>query len=173
VIAPAPRTAVPGGTNIALAPTSVTTSTAAPLPTAVPATPVPPLATPSPTPAVIIVPQTVAPQTNEQRWRAQQLERQPFDPPQQYVATQETPLLWYDPLIGQSLEIGRLSGPFMVTAQFVLRNGNQPALEVPYRINQDYGLTSISDAIKGRMSAAGFTQSVQAYVVQTDAVQPR
>jgi hypothetical protein len=113
------------------------------------------------------------PQTNEQRWRAQQIDRQVFDPPRQYVALRPVPLLWYDPVNGQSLELGTLIGTFTVQAQFVLRGSNQNALEVPYQINKDYGLTAISEAVKSRMSAAGYTQSVEAYAIQTDAVQPK
>ena len=58
-----------------------------------------------------------------------------------------------------------LLGPFTVWVQFVLCDGNRPALEVPYRINVDFGMTSISDAVKQRMLAAGYTESVEAYVV--------
>jgi hypothetical protein len=83
--------------------------------------------TPSPTPAVIVVPRTAAPQSSEECWRAQQLERQPFDPPVTYVAIAETPLFWYDPLTGQSLEIGRLLGEFRLTTRFVPRDGNRPS----------------------------------------------
>ena len=140
-------------------------------PTAVP-TPTIVLPTPSPTPAVIITPQTV-PQTNEQRWRAQELNRQVFDPPRLYVAQSPVSLLWYDPVTGQTLEIGTLIGTFPVQAQFTLREGNHPAFEVPYRINGDFGLTAISDAVKQRMNAAGYTESVEAFVLQSDAIQPK
>jgi hypothetical protein len=119
------------------------------------------------------MPRTAVPQSSEERWRAQQLERQPFDPPAAYVAVVETTLFWYDPLTGQSLEIGRLLGEFQATARFILRDGNRQAVEVPYRIKQDYGLTAISPAAIQRMNAAGYTQSVEAYVLQTDAVRPK
>ena len=140
-------------------------------PTAVP-TPTIALPTPSPTPAVIITPQIV-PQTNEQRWRAQELNRQVLDPPRLYVAQSPVSLLWFDPVTGQRLEIGTLIGTFPVQAQFTLREGNQPAFEVPYRINGDFGLTAISDAVKQRMNAAGYTESVEAFVLQSDAIQPK
>jgi hypothetical protein len=119
------------------------------------------------------VPRTSAPQTSLERWRAQQLQRQEFNPPNQYVARGDVTLFWYDPATGQSLEIGRLLGPFTATAQFVLRDGDRPALEVPYRINGGYGLTAISSAVISRMNGAGYTESVEAYVFQTDAVQPK
>ena len=161
------QTPVVAPTGGAPLPTTMPRVTAAPLPTALPAP------TSSPTPAVIVVPRTAVPQSPEERWRAQQLQRQPFDPPVPYVAAGETTLLWYDPLAGRAIEIGRLAGNFIVTAQFVLRDDNRPALEVPYRINQDYGLTAISPAAIQRMNAAGYTQSVEAYVLQTDAVRPK
>lgn len=83
------------------------------------------------------------------------------------------PLLWYDPLTSQSLEIGTIQGAFQAQAQFVLRESQQPALEVSYRINSDFGLTAISEAVRSRMQAAGYTESVAAYVVYTDVVQPQ
>src|SRR5215207_9413305 len=56
----------------------------------------PPAATP--TPAVIVVPLTQMPETNEQRWRAQQQERTVNDPPRIYVVPSPATLWWYDPL---------------------------------------------------------------------------
>lgn len=144
-------------------------------PTAEPPTAEPPTAAPAPTqtPAVTVVPQPPPPLTNEQRWRAQQLDRQVFETRRIYVARSRTPLYWYDPLTGQTLEIGALLGDVTVQAHFVLRDGNRPALEVPYRINGDFGLTSISDAVRQRMQTAGYTESVEAYVLESDAVQPK
>jgi hypothetical protein len=82
-------------------------------------------------------------------------------------------LLWYDPRTGQSLEIGTLLGEFQASAQFTLRGSDQPAIEVPYRINNDFGLTAISDAIVQRMNEAGYGERVDAYVLLSEAVQPR
>jgi hypothetical protein len=153
----APATFVP-------TPTAVLTPTAAP---------VAPTARPTPAPAVIVVPQTVAPQTNEQRWREQQRDRKVLEPKQTYSARNPVTLWWYDPLTGQSLAIGTLIGEFPVQALFTLRSEKRAALEVPYRINADFGLTAISDAVRERMKDAGYTQSVEAYVFQTDDVQPK
>jgi hypothetical protein len=122
---------------------------------------------------VIVVPRTVIPETNEQRWREQEQDRQVIQPPQIYVATSLIPLMWYDPLTGQSLQIGTIIGEFPVQARFMLRTTHQSALEVPYRINNDFGLTSISDAVRERMQDAGYTQSVEAFAIKTDAVQPK
>jgi len=121
----------------------------------------------TPTPAVIVVPLTQAPETNEQRWRAQEQDRKVNDPPRIYVARSTVTLWWYDPLIGQSVPIGTISGEFPAQAEFTLRGAQQAALEVPYRINNDFGLTAISEAVRERMKAAGYTQSVEAYVLRT------
>jgi hypothetical protein len=127
----------------------------------------------SPTPAIVVVPQTPIAQDNEQRWRAQQQDRQVLERTQTYIARNPVPLLWYDPLTGQSLDIGTLIGEFTVQARFVLRSKNALALEVPYRINADYGLTSISEALLTRMREAKYQESVEAYVMQTEDVAPK
>jgi hypothetical protein len=125
------------------------------------------------TPEVVVIPQTAIPLNNEQRWRAQQLDRQVFDQQRLYIANNDVALLWYDPVTGQSLEIGTIRGEFPAQAQFILRNDRRPALEVPYRINQDFGLTAISEAVRARMKAAGYTESVEAYIEQTEVVVPK
>ena len=123
-------------------------------------------------PSVVITVPTPTPQSNEQRWRAQQIDRHVFDPKRIYIATSPVTLLWYDPVASQTLEIGTLLGEFTVQAEFTFRPRDVAALEVPYRINQDYGLTSISPAVEQRMEAAGFTESVEAFVLESDAIQP-
>jgi len=125
------------------------------------------------TPAVIVVPLTQLPETNEQRWRAQEQDRKVNDPPKIYLAPNPVTLWWYDPLIGQAVLIGTISGEFPVQAEFVLRGVQQAALEVPYRINNDFGLTAISEAVRGRMKAAGYSQSVEAYVLRTADTHPK
>jgi hypothetical protein len=121
----------------------------------------------------VVVPRTPSAQTNQERWRAQQVDRQVLETAQTYSARSPAPLLWFDPLTGQSILIGTLVGDFVVQARFVVRGTQQPALEVPYRINKDYGLTSISDAVRDRMNTAGYTESVEAYVVQTEDIAPK
>lgn len=131
------------------------------------------VAAPIDTPAVVVVPQTAVPLNNEQRWRTQQLNRQVFDQQRLYIANNDVTLLWYDPMTGQSLMIGTIRGEFPAQAQFTLRSDRRPALEVPYRINQDFGLTAISEAVRARMKAAGYSESVEAYIEQTDIVVPK
>lgn len=121
---------------------------------------------------MVILP-TAAPQSSQERWLAQQLNRQAIDPPRIYVANAAVPLWWYDPATGQSLEIGSLLGEFPVQAQFTLRNGGRVAFAVPYRINADYGLTAISGAVRERMRAAGYAEQVEAYIIQVEAVVPK
>jgi len=127
----------------------------------------------SATPAVIIVPLTQLPETNEARWRAQEQDRKINDPPRIYVAPSQVTLWWYDPLNSQSVPIGTLSGEFPAQADFILRSAQQAAFEVPYRINNDFGLTAISDAVRERMQAAGYTQSVEAYILRTADMHPK
>jgi hypothetical protein len=88
-------------------------------------------------------------------------------------ASRGTALRWYDPRTEQALEIGTLLGTFTATALFTWREGNQPALLVPYRINSDYGLTAISDALVRRMNDAGYPERVEAFVLLSNSVQPK
>jgi len=125
------------------------------------------------TPAVIVVPLTPIPETHQARWRAQQQDRKVSDPPQVYIAKNSVTLWWYDPLTSQSVPIGTISGAFPAQAEFTLRSAQQAALEVPYVINVDFGLTAISEAVRERMKAAGYSQSVEAYVVRTADIQPK
>jgi len=120
-----------------------------------------------------VQPRPVPTPTNEQRWQAQQINRQPLDPPRPYVAARGTALFWYDPRTGQTLEIGTLLGEFTATATFKRRGDGQPALLVPYQINNQYGLTAISDAIVQRMHDAGYPEHVEAFVLISEAVQPK
>ncbi|MGQ9829326.1 MAG: hypothetical protein ACUVSW_15820 [Roseiflexus sp.] len=122
-------------------------------------------------PTVRIIPSTPEPQTSEARWRAQQIDRQVINPPQLYRVNGHATLFWYDPMTGQILEIGTVRGDVPVQARFRLRSTNQAALEVPYRINNDFGLTAISEAVRSRMEAAGYTVIVEAFLLESDAVQ--
>lgn len=100
----------------------------------------------------------------------QQMDREVLDPPQIYRVVRRAPLFWFDPATGQTLEIGTLIGDIPVQARFRLRSTGEAALEVPYRINNDFGLTAISEAVRSRMEAAGYTVSVEAFVLESDAI---
>lgn len=117
-----------------------------------------------------VTPRLRATPTGDERWAAFAGQRQLFDTPVRVTTLQPTPLLWLDPRNGQVLEIGLLNGDFVATAQIVLTSDNSVAYEVDYRINQDFGLTSISEAVAMRMRDAGYAASVRAFVVVTDNV---
>ncbi len=117
-----------------------------------------------------VTPRLRATPTGDERWAAFAGQRQLFDTPIRVTTLQPTPLLWLDPRNGQVLEIGLLNGDFVATAQIVLTSDNSVAYEVDYRINQDFGLTSISEAVAMRMRDAGYAASVRAFVVVTDNV---
>ncbi|MEO7909822.1 MAG: hypothetical protein ABIV47_09250 [Roseiflexaceae bacterium] len=125
------------------------------------------------TPAVIVIPLTRMPETNMERWRAQEQDRKVNTPPLIYIAKNPVMLWWYDPLTSQSVQIGTISGEFPAQAEFTLRSPQQAAFEVAYVINTDFGLTAISEAVRERMKAAGYTQSVEAYVLRTADIQPK
>lgn len=151
-------------------PEPVATPTATSLATAsATATPVP-LATPTPE-APLIVP-TLPILTNEERWRAQELQRTIFDPPRLYTTT-SSELWWFDPINQQHVILGTFAGDFLVQAQFTLRGQGVAALEVPYHVNLSYGLTALSPAIIARIAAAGSSEWIETYVFMTPNVLPR
>ncbi|MEN9934005.1 MAG: hypothetical protein RLZZ387_584 [Chloroflexota bacterium] len=88
----------------------------------------------------------------------------------QYTAIEPVPLLWWDPQTAQVLEIGLVRGSFPVQATFTFRPTGEAAFEVPYRINGDFGLTAISDAVRQRMEVAGYTETVEAFILNSNAV---
>lgn len=124
-------------------------------------------------PTVVIVVPTIAGATNEARWRSFQQQREVLPERRTYVASERVALLWFNPATGVPVEIGMLRGSFTVQAQFRLRAGEQLAFEVPYFINLDYGLTAISEPLREQMQAAGYTESVEAFVIATDAIRPQ
>lgn len=121
---------------------------------------------PTPTVEIIIELAPAVDLSSEERWRRQQLDRQPFAAIQTYY-TNGSDLWWYDPINQQHVIVGTFDGQFAAQARFVLRDQGAAALEVPYRINQSYGLTAISPAIVERMRAAGYTEWVETYVIET------
>lgn len=124
-------------------------------------------------PIITIVPPTLPSLTPEQRWRMQQADRLVFETLQTYVARAQTKLWWYDPINQQHVLLGTFSGPFLAQARFHLpAQANAEALEVPYHINQQYGLTALSPALVERMRAAGYTTWVETYVLVSSEVEP-
>jgi hypothetical protein len=125
-----------------------------------------------PTPEATFALPTPVQQTNEERWRAQQLNRTIIDPRQVY-ATSSSELWWYDPVNQQHVILGTFSGEFIVQARFALRGQGVEAFEVPYQVNQSYGLTALSPAIVARIVAAGNMEWIETYVFVTPNITPR
>lgn len=117
-----------------------------------------------------IVPATPKPISYNERWRKQQLDREPLPEPQFYTTTGSA-LYWFDPVYQQAVLLGTFRGPFEVLATFRLRSTGEPALEVLYEVNQRYGLTALSPSIIERINAAGYTDGViDTYVLETDQI---
>lgn len=145
------------------------TITAPPLETALPQLPsARPTLAPSPSPPLgqLIVLPTPLPQTNQERWRAQEREREVFSTLRTYT-TPSSQLWWYDPVNQQHVILGTLSGEFEAQARFELYGQGVAALEVPYQINRSYGLTALSPALVERMQAAGYSEWLETYVFVT------
>lgn len=150
----------------------------------------PPLPTPSPTPSpiatantplqnlflpddspVIVLP-TLETLTNQERWRREQIGREPFPAVRSY-ATTGSELWWFDPVQQQHVILGTIAGTFEVQATFTLRGQGIAALEVPYQVNRQYGLTALSPALVGRIQAAGYGEWIETYVFDGSNVQPQ
>lgn len=108
----------------------------------------------------------------EERWRAEQRYREVFDPPRTYT-TSGSELWWFDPINHHHVILGNFSGDFQAQARFTLRGQTIAALEVPYQVNQSYGLTSISSELVARIHAAGYGDWIETYVFLTPNVQAR
>jgi hypothetical protein len=123
------------------------------------------------TAAVIMAP-TLERLTNEERWRREQVNRQPFPALRTYT-TSGSELWWFDPINQQHVILGHFAGDFQVQATFTLRGQGVAALEVPYHVNQGYGLTSLSPALLDRIRAAGYGEWIETYVFEGPNVQSR
>ena len=122
---------------------------------------------------VVIIPVSAATPTNNERWRAQEINRQPFPAAKTYITTGSN-LLWYDPVYQQTVLLGSFRGSFDALATFQLRGSDQTALEVLYEVNKRYGLTALSPAVVERIRAAGYESGfIDAYVILDNNVQPQ
>ncbi len=161
-------TVTPSPTRIRVTQPTTPTATPTPSPTATP-TPSP---TATPTPIVTIVLPTLPTLTNEQRWRNQQEERTPFATLRSYSTSNST-LWWYDPVNQQHVSLGSFSGTFDAQATFILAKTQEPALEVPYQVNQSYGITALSPALLKRIEGAGYGEWIETYVISSPQVTPQ
>lgn len=150
----------------------------APLPSAtIPPTPIPPtftVALPSPTPTIeqVVVLPPPPPMSKEELWHAQQQEREVFTSHRLYTTT-SSDLWWYDHVNEQHVILGSFSGQFEAQAQFILAKDGQQALEVPYHVNESYGLEALSPVLMERIDAAGYHSGwIETYVILNDQVQP-
>ncbi|WP_322513204.1 hypothetical protein [Chloroflexus sp.] len=159
---PVQETSVPSVTKTATAALIVATPQ--------PATVAPPTPTIAPAPTLVLP--TLPVLSNEERWRAQQLDRQIF-PELRLYTTKRSELYWYDPINQQSVLIGIINGEFMAQAAFTFRENNQPALEVPYQINRSYGLSALSPTLIERIRTAGYSDWVETFVFLTPDVQAK
>jgi hypothetical protein len=132
-------------------------------PTAAPTSVAIPVQQPTTDQSSIILPAPVA-RSNEERWRAQQLNRVVFASPQRYN-TSNSQLWWFDPVNEQHILLGSFSGDFEAQAVFVLAAQGVDALELPYQVNRLYGLTALSPALLDRIRAAGYGDWIETYVI--------
>lgn len=152
-----------------LAPDPATAAPTLPLPTAPPAPTAAPVATALPP---LALPSVVA-LNNEERWRAQQQDRLVFDGLQAYF-TSGSELWWFDPVNQQHVILGRLTGEFVAQAQFLPRGQGLQALEIPYQVNNSYGLTALSPALLERIASAGYASDwIETYLYLTPDVTAR
>ncbi len=150
---------VPTSTELPPAMTAAVTET--PVATMLSVAPSPTVAPPPP----LVLP-TRPPQSNQERWRDQQVNRVVLEPMRVYTAV-NSQLWWYDPINQQHVVLGTFMGDFMAQATFTLRHQQVEALEVPYQVNQAYGLTALSPALIARIQAAGAGEWIETYVVVT------
>jgi hypothetical protein len=190
VVATIDATVVPTDTPVIVgdgAPTSPSIDLQTPEPTPEPAaspspdapTPEPAEPTPEPSPQPDLADATLpgAQQDYLERWRYVQRDRTPIsdtygEPIRMYQTTGWHWLWWYDPIYGQPVALGQITGEFPVQATFRFRGQLVDGLEVPYEINNSFGI-ALPDAIVARMRAAGYTDRVEAFVYQTNDMAPQ
>lgn len=163
----------PMAVSISPSPTAIPPSpTAKATVSMVPPTAIAPVTAISPTPHVVIALPTVPTRTSQELWRSQQHDRVVFDTLRPY-RTLGSVLWWYDPINQHHVGLGSFSGPFVAQAQFRLELNGQmvDALEVPYQVDQSYGVQALSPALLDRIHAAGYDEWIDTYVILTAEVQ--
>ena len=102
----------------------------------------------------------------EGRWRDMQVDRTPFDAPRTFVSSGSEIVWWFDPLFGQLVPIGEIRGEFVAQAGFRIKGQWIGALEIPYQVNQAYGIV-VPEPIMQRMQNAGKGEWAEVFVYQT------
>ncbi len=108
----------------------------------------------------------------EQRWRDMQVDRTPFEAARPYVSSGSEIVWWFDPLFGQLVPIGELRGEFSAQANFRIKGQWIGALEIPYHVNQAYGII-VPEPILQRMQNAGKGEWAEVFVYQTGDITQR
>lgn len=162
--APDTSVVVPAATTGAEAPLDA----AVPVPTEAPpaeVVPVEPAAEPTVNPALANV-QLSSAADLEQRWREMQVDRAPFEAPRSFVSSGSEIVWWFDPLFGQLVPIGEIRGEFVAQASFRIKGQWIGALEIPYNVNQAYGIV-VPEPIVQRMRNAGKGEWAEVFIYQT------
>lgn len=107
-----------------------------------------------------------------ERWRYIQVERQVLPQQRWYTTSGPEVLSWYDPVFGQFIQLGEINGDFLVQATFRLRGQQAEALEVPYQLNQSYGI-QLPDAVLARMRNAGVEEWTETFVYLKSDIRPK
>jgi len=176
----------PGGTTIAnvgpttevvtappvfVSPGNSPEASAAPVASAAPESS-PPASEPQPTPTVNPEFSSVQFPSATDRWRYVQVNRTPFETVQTYTTPSKQLLWWYDPVFGQPVKLGEIQGDFPVQAAFRFRGQEVEGLEIPYQVNQSFGIT-LPSAVVERIKRAGAGDWIEAFVYKTDDIRPR
>jgi len=106
------------------------------------------------------------------RWRYVQVNRAPLGAVQAYTTPSKQLLWWYDPVFGQPVKLGEIQGDFPVQATFRFRGQEVEALEVPYQVNQSFGI-ALPSAIVERIKRAGYGEWIDAFVYKTDDIRAK
>ncbi len=106
------------------------------------------------------------------RWRYVQVNRAPLESVQTYTTPSRQLLWWYDPVFGQPVKLGEIQGDFPVQATFRFRGQEVEALEIPYQVNQSFGIT-LPAAVVERIKRAGYSEWIDAFVYKTDDMRPK
>ncbi len=132
----------------------------------------PPPSEPQPTPTVNPEFSSVQFPSATDRWRYVQVNRAPLASVQTYTTPSKQLLWWYDPMFGQPVKLGEIQGDFPVQATFRFRGQEVEALEIPYQVNQSFGIT-LPAAVVERIKRAGAGEWIEAFVYKTDDIRPR
>lgn len=139
---------------------------------------VPPPSAEAPAPVEPTAAPTVAPfaeqitlPSAQDRWRYVQVDRAVLPAIQNYQTSGTEILWWYDPIFGRTIKLGEIQGSFPVQATFRFRGQEVEALEVPYQINQSFGIT-LPQATIDEMREAGVTDWAETFVYVVSDIRP-